>query len=75
MNDVEIWLAQKAEPYWFLRSNAEIEQFLSCRKTIFSETDFFIRIGHKETFICGGMPPLAEAISCLIYLSCHPTAP
>ncbi|MFP6850923.1 MAG: hypothetical protein VCA57_19790 [Pseudomonas sp.] len=40
MSDVEIWFAQKTELYWFLRSNAEIERFLSGRKAALSETDF-----------------------------------
>jgi hypothetical protein len=28
--DVEMWLAQKAELSWFLRSNAKFECFLNC---------------------------------------------
>ncbi|MHB0850609.1 hypothetical protein [Stutzerimonas nitrititolerans] len=27
MNDVEIWFAQKAGLFWFLRSNTKIERF------------------------------------------------
>ncbi|WP_223181901.1 hypothetical protein, partial [Pseudomonas sp. WS 5011] len=30
VSDVEIWFVQKAELYWFLSSNAEIECYLSC---------------------------------------------
>jgi hypothetical protein len=47
VGDVEIWFVQ--ELYWFLRSNAEIERFLSCRKVALSETDFFNRIGQKQS--------------------------
>ncbi|MFZ3024815.1 hypothetical protein, partial [Pseudomonas sp.] len=42
---VEIWFAQKTKLSWFLRSNAEIERFSSCRKEALSETDFFNTIG------------------------------
>jgi len=37
--------------YWFLRSNAKIECFLSYRKATLSEVDFFNRIDHKRTWI------------------------
>lgn len=50
VSDVEIWLGQKAKLSWFLRSNAEIERFSSSREEALSETDFFNRIGQKETF-------------------------
>lgn len=30
MSDVEIWLTQRTELSWFLRSNAKIERFSSC---------------------------------------------
>ncbi|MGE6528622.1 hypothetical protein ACQKEM_06265 [Pseudomonas sp. NPDC077382] len=49
MSDVEIWFTQKTELSWFLRSNTEIEQFLSYRKAARSETDFFNRIGQKQS--------------------------
>ncbi|WIK38067.1 hypothetical protein OI910_21510 [Pseudomonas aeruginosa] len=49
MSDVEIWLAQKEELSWFLRSNTEIECFLSYQNAARSETDFFNRIGQKRT--------------------------
>ncbi|HCF9254951.1 TPA: hypothetical protein NI610_005954 [Pseudomonas aeruginosa] len=49
MSDVEIWLAQKEELSWFLRSNTEIECFLSYQNAARSETDFFNRIGQQRT--------------------------
>jgi hypothetical protein len=59
VSDVEIWFAQKAELYWFLRSNAEIERILSCRKVALSETDFFNRIGRQLPVIKGRNWPLS----------------
>jgi len=49
VSDVEIWLGQKAKLSWFLRSNAEIERFSSSREEALSETDFFNRIGQKQS--------------------------
>ena len=45
VSDVEIWCVKKTEPPCFLRSNTEIEHFLSYQETFLSETDFFNRIG------------------------------
>jgi len=41
VTDVEIWLGQKTELSWLLRSNAEIERFLSSQEVALSEADFF----------------------------------
>lgn len=52
VNDVEIWFAQKAGLFWFLRSNTKIERFLSSRKATPSENDFFNRIGQRQPLKC-----------------------
>lgn len=50
VSDVEIWLVQKTELSWLLRSDAKIERLFSCRKAALSEIDFFNRIFQKRTF-------------------------
>ncbi|ELI5858885.1 TPA: hypothetical protein ACQQHD_006364 [Pseudomonas aeruginosa] len=51
MSEVEIWFAQKTELPWILRSNIEIERFLSRRKAALSKTDFFNRIGRQQPVV------------------------
>lgn len=59
MSVVEIWLLRKAKLSWSLRSNTEIGRFLGCRKAVFSEADFFNRIGQKQPFAQGSYRPVA----------------
>lgn len=62
VNDVEIWLGQKTELSYFLRSNAEIERLLSSREQALSETDFFNRIGQKRPLTDYLYRPLAALL-------------
>ncbi len=75
MSDVEIWLAQKEELSWFLRSNTEIECFLSYQNAARSETDFFNRIGRKlpltSAVYASGYPALRLASTTTRRMLCH----